>query len=376
MEITNLGDTRRGVAGRAVLAAAWSALTIALGLWWWLRPGSYPFAPVAGEPRGTLLDVVPAAAVPPVLVGAGLVGLGGAALAGTGRARGAVGVIAAVWVAVFGLAVPGVAPLTLTGYAMAMLGPPVLFATVLAGAWRWRGGPAAVAVFVLVGVLAWSTGIADAGVLGRYRAVVTGTLEKTVPPAIMLFFLVGALVWAALGVRAVQRGGDPAPGWARPEAAARWGRAAVVVAAACALPYGLHRLTWLTPWPVGVDAAELAAHPEMRLHGLLLGGAALAGAVLTTGLVARWGEVWPRWMPVVRGRRVPLAAAVVPGTFVAALFTVAAAPMALMSIRSGELWVLLVFPFPVWGPALGLAVLGYVLRRRGESARPGTIGGS
>jgi hypothetical protein len=407
MEITSRGGTRRDIAGTefsdaeagrtdaagagrtgqvtlrperrrfpiAALAAVWSAVTLAFGLWWWLRPGSYPFAPVAGEPKGTLLDVVPVAAVPPVLVGAGLVGMGVAALAGAGRARGVVGGTAVAWVLIFGLAVPGLLPLMLVGYAMAMLGPPVLFATVLAGAWRWRGGPAAVAVLVLAGGLAWVTGIADAEVLGRYGAVVIGTLEKMAPPAILLFFLVGALVWAALGVRAVRSGGA-APAWTRPEAAARWGRAAVVVAVVCALPYGLHRLTWLTRWPMGMDAAALAAQPEMRLHGLLLGLAALAGAVLTSGLVARWGEVWPRWVPVVRGRRVPVAAAAVPGALVAALFTVAALPMALMSIHTGQLWGLLVFPFPVWGPALGLAVLGYVLRRRGESVRPGTIEGS
>jgi hypothetical protein len=133
----------------------------------------------------------------------------------------------------------------------------------------------------------------------------------------------------------------------------------------CALPYGLHRLTWLTPWPIGMDPAELAAHPEMRLHGLLLGLASLAGALLTLGLISRWGEVWPRWMPVVRGRPVPVAAAVVPGALVAALFTAAAIPMPLMWIAAGEPWVVLVFPFPVWGPALGAAVLAYALRRRG-----------
>ncbi|HYH33045.1 MAG TPA: hypothetical protein VD903_21955 [Pseudonocardia sp.] len=361
-----------------VLAAVWSAATLALGLWWWLRPGSYPFTPEPGDTSGSVLDVLPAALVPPALVVAGLVGLGVAAMARTGRANGLVVGTAAAWVLVFGLAVPGFQPLTLVGYAMAMFGPVVLFATVLAGAWRWRGGPAAVGVFVLVGVLAWVTGLADAAVLARYAAVITGTADEAGPPAIMLLFVVGALVWGLLGARTglAGRGGGPAPAWTRPDAAARWGRVAVVVAVVCALPYGLHRLTWLTPWPLGMDAGALAAQPEMRLHGLLLGLAALAGAVLTTGLVSRWGEVWPRWMPVVRGRRVPLAAAVVPGTLVAALFTVSAVPMVLMCLRTGELWGLLVFPFPVWGPALGAAVLGYVLRRRGERAAPGTIGGS
>jgi hypothetical protein len=361
-----------------LLAGLVSALTVALGSWWWLQPQRYPFAPVPGNPRGTVLDVVPPSVVPPVLVGAGLWGLVVAALAATGRAWAAVPATAAVWVLVFGLAVPGSQPLTLVGYMMAMFGPAVLFLSVLAGAWRWRGGPVAIGVFVLVGALGWVTGFADAAVLGRYLGVIAATFHLARPSAIMLFLLVGALVWGALGARTVLRGraGGPAPAWTRPEAAARWGKTAVLLAVVCALPYGLLRMTWLTPWPFGIDAAELAASPEIRLHGLLLGLAALAGAVLTTGLVSRWGEVWPRWMPVVRGRPVALAAAVVPGTLVAALFTVAGVPMTMMTIGEGDLLGVIVFPFVVWGPALGVAVLGYVLRRRGEAGRPGTIAGS
>jgi hypothetical protein len=82
-------------------------------------------------------------------------------------------------------------------------------------------------------------------------------------------------------------------------------------------------------------------------------------------------------MPVVRGRRVPVAAAVVPGTLVAALFTVAAIPMTAMWVSEGQLWAVLVFPFAVWGPALGAAVLAYALRRRGEQLHqhdPGPAG--
>ncbi|MHA6621301.1 hypothetical protein [Pseudonocardia sp. DLS-67] len=360
-------DIASGSSARAstlpVVAAAWSALTVALGLWWWLRPARYPFTPDPANTTGTVLDLVPPAVVPPALVWAGLVGLGVAALARTGRARGLVVGVAAAWVLVFGLAVPGFRPLTLVGYLMAMFGPVVLFATVLAGAWRRRGRPVAVGVFVLVGVLAWVTGIADGDVLRRYLGVIGATVHLAGPSVVSASFLGGALVWGVLGARSALRGRTGRPGWAHPEAAARWGRVATVVAALCALPYGLLRMTWLTPWPFGMDPAEFAAAPEMRLHGLLLGLAALAGAVLTTGLVARWGEVWPRWVPVVRGRPVPPAAAVVPGGVVAALFTVAAAPMMILMIGSGELWGLVVFPFAVWGPALGIAVLGYALRR-------------
>ena len=76
-----------------------------------------------------------------------------------------------------------------------------------------------------------------------------------------------------------------------------------------------------------------------------------------------------------RTSKLPLVAAVVPGGVVAALFTVAAVPMSVMAVRSGKLFTLVVLPFYLWGPALGVAVLGYALRRRGERGRPGTIEG-
>jgi hypothetical protein len=191
------------------------------------------------------------------------------------------------------------------------------------------------------------------------------------PPAALLFFLVGGLLWGVLAARTLlrARSGRPAPAWTR-HRGDRGDRGGLRAALRPVL-----RLTWLR-WPVGGSAEALAAGPEMRLHGLLLGVAALAGAVLTTGLVSRWGEVWPRWIPVLRGRCVPVAAAVVPGALVASLFTVAAAPMMALVIREGQLWGLFVFPLPVWGPALGAAVLGYALRRRGDAVAPGTIEGS
>jgi hypothetical protein len=151
---------------------------------------------------------------------------------------------------------------------------------------------------------------------------------------------------------------------------------ATLVATLCVLPYGLIRATWLTPWPLFLPAGtDLAAVPEMRLQGLLLGAAALAGALLTTGLVARWGEVWPRWMPVLRGRPVPVAAAVVPAVLVATVVCSAAVPMAMMAVSSGMLEFLFIFPLPVWGPALGAAALAYALRRRGERQGAGPTDG-
>ncbi len=47
-----------------------------------------------------------------------------------------------------------------------------------------------------------------------------------------------------------------------------------------------------------------------------------SGAVLTLGLVQRWGEVFPRWMIGLAGCRVPIALAVVPASLVSVLLVV------------------------------------------------------
>jgi hypothetical protein len=231
---------------------------------------------------------------------------------------------------------------------------------------------------VLLGVAAWVSGVADATVIGPWATAFGAGLVRTAPRMLVLAFLAaGGVLWLALGWGVARTGaGGATPEWTRPERAARWGRVATVVATLCALPYTLIRSTWLTPWPLGLPAGtDLNAVPTMRLQGLLLGGAALAGAVLTTGLVARWGEVWPRWMPGLRGRPVPVAAAVGPAILVTLLIGSAAVPMIMMAVDSGELWLLLAFPLPIWAPALGAATLGYALRRRAGRPRPGTIEG-
>jgi hypothetical protein len=106
------------------------------------------------------------------------------------------------------------------------------------------------------------------------------------------------------------------------------------------------------------------------------------GAVLMLGLVQRWGEVFPRWMIGLAGRRVPIALAVVPASLVSVLLIVGG-----IAIWSGldqmvANWVAggaegiglvgeLIFQvgptllFPVWGLALAVATLGYYYRRRG-----------
>ena len=93
------------------------------------------------------------------------------------------------------------------------------------------------------------------------------------------------------------------------------------------------------------------------------------------GLVQRWGEVFPRWMLGLAGRRVPIALAVIPAAIMAVLFMVAGIAiwsgfdqMADAAQATGQnVWIVVgpVLLFPVWGIALALATSGYYYRRSG-----------
>jgi hypothetical protein len=100
------------------------------------------------------------------------------------------------------------------------------------------------------------------------------------------------------------------------------------------------------------------------------------------GLVQRWGEVFPRWMIGLAGRRVPIALAVVPASLASVLLVVSgigiwsgldqmvansAAAGAEGTALIGEITFQLgpTLLFPVWGVALAVATLGYYYRRRG-----------
>ena len=145
-----------------------------------------------------------------------------------------------------------------------------------------------------------------------------------------------------------------------------------MVAALCPLPYALMRMTWLTPWPTIMDAAELDANPAMRIFGLSLGFAAIGGSVLTAGLLRGWGSIYPPWIPFVGGRPVspiwPTVLAIVVGT----ALTVAGRSMAQMSfggtdVVASKVEAFLLLPFPVWGPLLIAAAIAYYRRRTATS---------
>ncbi len=161
------------------------------------------------------------------------------------------------------------------------------------------------------------------------------------------------------------------PAWATPPAAARWGRWAVYVAVAIPLIYAVTRYAWLLGIPLLVNDAFV---DELHADGGAWAGAWLAtfaviGAVLTLGLVQRWGERFPRWMLGLAGRPVPIKLAVVPASVVSVLVTSAGLSLSTqLSAFSGMVdgfWIYVPqLLWPVWGVALGAATLAYYLRRR------------
>lgn len=178
---------------------------------------------------------------------------------------------------------------------------------------------------------------------------------------------------------------DGPEGWTSPEQAAHWGRIAVYVAMVAPIFYAITRYAWALGIPLGMNEEQFRLGQESGKWiggALFLGNFILVGAFLMLGLVQRWGEVFPRWMISLAGRRVPIALAVIPAALTSVLLIVggigiwsdlnqmisnATAAGAEGMKLTGEIIFQLgpTLLFPVWGLALAVATLGYYYRRRG-----------
>ncbi|MGW7415173.1 hypothetical protein [Streptomyces sp. NPDC054863] len=163
----------------------------------------------------------------------------------------------------------------------------------------------------------------------------------------------------------------------RPEVSrgVRWAAHGAVLAV---LPSGLWRVAIALGWDSGFRDGHL--NPEnfpgagsFYLVGLSLFAELLA--LLTLGLVRRWGEVLPEWVPWLGGLRIPAAVVVVTAGLGAAAVTVGTWAMALswdaeMAVEGapsgGKAVVMTVCyaPLVLWGPLLAVATLAYWRRRR------------
>ncbi|WNF28527.1 hypothetical protein RI138_17735 [Streptomyces sp. C11-1] len=152
----------------------------------------------------------------------------------------------------------------------------------------------------------------------------------------------------------------------------------------CVLPSGLWRVA-LVLGLAGYDSDyQWAVWERPYVIGLSVVSEGLA--LLALGLVRPWGEVVPRWVPGLRGRRIPIPAVVIPAALGAALIMMLCAYGTLNQIfgfmeplnddgtglpTSGPaawaLWTTYA-PLLAWGPLLVILTVAYYRRRRANDA--------
>lgn len=209
-----------------------------------------------------------------------------------------------------------------------------------------------------------------------------------------LLCLVGGFLWLAATVCYYRRSGDAClycgrrdgpETWTSTNKAAHWGRIAVYVSLVVPVLYALTRYAWALGFPLGMSEEFLRSGQERGIwvSGIFLATFGLVGAVLTLGLVQRWGEVFPTWMIGLAGRQVPIALGILPASLVSVLLVVGGIGIwydldkmvaALVSGGADGIGLIseIIFQlgptllFPVWGVALAVATLGYYYRRRGS----------
>ncbi len=173
----------------------------------------------------------------------------------------------------------------------------------------------------------------------------------------------------------------------------RWARIAALAVPLTVLPSGLWRIAAFTfHLPIlsggALDAGEgsdgLPSWLPGEVYVVLLSALSEVAAFTAIGLIAAWGEVFPRWIPGLRGRRVPIPAAVIPGLVGAAILT----PMWTVVVVNclvfqetiqgrplpegfpihfhdwqGVLGAVAYAPLVAWGPLLAAVTIAYYRRR-------------
>src|SRR5687768_3682673 len=152
----------------------------------------------------------------------------------------------------------------------------------------------------------------------------------------------------------------------------RWADWAAQATLWCAVPSGIWRILFGLGLPAGLDGMR---EPWLLPYVILLSVLAEGAAFLSMGLVRGWGEVWPRWIPVLRGRRIPPLAAIIPAAAGAAALVWLWTPLIQgfpsdpnnpAQINDGALAVITVcyMPLVAWGPMLAAVTAAYAVRRR------------
>ncbi|TWD83111.1 hypothetical protein FB561_4266 [Kribbella amoyensis] len=161
----------------------------------------------------------------------------------------------------------------------------------------------------------------------------------------------------------------------------RWALVLAHVIPLLTLPSGLWRLGLAAGSSMGMlDDAGNPAHVHGWEVWYIVGLSLFSEAVALTafGLVKPWGEVAPRWIPLIGGRRVHPLAAVVPATL-GGLGLIAIWTYGFRDAFSGDfipfatdagaaLMIACYAPLQLWGPALLVLTWAYYRRRTREHA--------
>ncbi|MGW1378795.1 hypothetical protein ACWD6P_31645 [Streptomyces sp. NPDC002446] len=186
------------------------------------------------------------------------------------------------------------------------------------------------------------------------------------------------------------RGGRLRAAWAAAHAPVagvpRWARLAAQAVPLLVLPSGIWRVVAVFASDHGGQGADgLPSWLPGEVYVVLLSVVSELLAFTAVGLIASWGEVFPRWLPVLGGRRVPTAAAVIPGALGAAALTFLWTVLAVVTEAAGVtvrgepiphdypgmagdgsavVFYLCYAPLLLWGPLLGAVTVAYRRRRR------------
>lgn len=327
-------------------AAIWSLAYGALGLYWTTGGRGFPFG-AGRDPAASasILGRATAADTAPIITAIGFVGaiiaLAVASVRLQGTMRIASLVVAWLHAVVLTLLIPDFRLLALIAYApLLLIGP--------AFGWSPSAGFSQALIWPLVNQLVCLTG----GVLWGAVAITMHLGES----------------------RPAEHGNARARRWTNPEVAVRWGKWAVGIAVVVPCLYAVTRLAWAFGIPLGIDERLLdaAAAESGGIIGAAfgLGTVALCGAILTLGLVQRWGEVFPRWIPFIGGTPVPLALVIVPAGLMSVLITGAGLTFVRLTLtgryRLDTDWAMSgpMLLWPAWGVALATATVAYFHRTR------------
>ncbi|WP_433180235.1 hypothetical protein [Actinoallomurus sp. CA-150999] len=180
----------------------------------------------------------------------------------------------------------------------------------------------------------------------------------------------------------------------------RWARIAAYAIPFTVLPSSLWRVAAVTfhaPIAHGEQGSgELPSWLPMELYVVVLSIFSELLAFTAVGLISTWGEVFPRWVPGLRGRKVPVLAAVIPASIGAGILTFMwTSAMAAVSLGrnvhgrplaadfplnlydwKGLLAVAAYVPLLLWGPLLAAVTVAYwKRRRRTPRLKPARAGG-